>query len=66
MLIPNVKFLVLPLIALAVIAFLPSPSTGESGARPAVVVAKTAGCQQPYRIANCVVAAELATGAVVR
>lgn len=68
MLIPNVKFLALPLVALAVIASLPSAGTGKSHAeaRSAIVPAKSAvGCAESPRLTRCTVAMQLPT-AVVR
>ena len=78
MLIPNVKFLVLPLVALAVIAALPStattdrqgqPSFAATPAKPAAVTsAKPATeCEQPGRTApNCTHVAKLSNDVVVR
>jgi hypothetical protein len=59
MLIPNLKFLVLPLVALAVIAGLPSQGTGKSqvGAHTTVAPAAPAtGCDSSRRPSNCTVA----------
>lgn len=68
MLIPNVKFLVLPLVALAVIASLPSSGPGKSQAeaRATTVPARAAtGCEQSPRPPRCTVAMQL-SAAVVR
>jgi hypothetical protein len=68
MLIPNAKFLVLPLVALAVIAGLPSPGTGDPQGQTRVVTipsTTTTGCDQPRGQAPCVIA-KLSTAAVVR
>lgn len=68
MLIPNAKFLVLPLVALAIIAALPSPGTGDPQAQTLVVTVAAnpaTGCGQAHGQSSCVVA-KLSAVAVVR
>lgn len=62
MLIPNLKFFVLPLIAVAVIAFLPASGTGELLVETRTIVApapRGADCEQMPR--PCTVAMQLST-----
>jgi hypothetical protein len=61
MLIPNTKFLALPLVALAVIVALPKPraEAPRPAARDVVVAAKTmADCLKAHAPAHCLVAAD--------
>jgi hypothetical protein len=67
MLIPNAKFLVLPLVALAVIASLPSAGPRESAVetRATVVRAKPVTACEPTRVAShCAVAMQLSATVV--
>lgn len=70
MLIPNTKFLVLPLVALAVIASLPSTATTKSQGHPSVAAtpARTiAKCEQSSQAApHCTLVAKLSNSVVVR
>lgn len=70
MLIPNLKFLVLPLVALVVIASLPSTATTERQGQPsfAATPAKLAmECEQPGRtVPQCTRVAKLSNDVVVR
>jgi hypothetical protein len=70
MLIPNAKFLVLPLVALAVIASLPSTATTtpQGQAFVATTPAKAStDCEQARQAApRCVLAAALSKNTVVR
>jgi hypothetical protein len=61
MLIPNAKFLVLPLVAVAIIAALPSSGAGSAQieARAAVVAAATTDCGQRIGLSHCLVTAKL-------
>ena len=73
MLIPNVKFLVLPLVALAVIASLPSTATTERQgqasliATPAKPAKPATECEQSGKtLPNCTHVAELQSNVLVR
>ena len=70
MLIPNAKFLVLPLVALAVIASLPSTATTTPQGQPPVAAAPAKAsndCEQARQAApRCVLAATLSKSTVIR
>jgi hypothetical protein len=70
MLIPNMKFLVLPLVALAVIASLPSTGTGQPQGQSfhAAAPAKTIAQCEPARrvVPHCTLAAKLSNNTVLR
>lgn len=70
MLIPNAKFLVLPLVALAVIASLPSTATTTPQGQASVAAAPAKAsndCDQAHQAApRCVLAATLSENTVVR
>jgi hypothetical protein len=70
MLIPNMKFLVLPLVALAVIASLPSTGTSQPQGQSVRAVASAKAitqCEQARRVVpRCALASTLANNTVLR